>query len=126
EAYPMEVRVIRDQYPQLEVRDFRDSLSGKQILIKGTAGDDYGLSRGEWGYEVYGEGPRPLKTERRPLALHPGLVSPFDYYVDLDELSLESGQKLIFYVEVWDNDGVRGPKSTRSAAMSYHMLDAAQ
>ncbi len=126
EAYPMEVRVIRDQYPQLEVRDFRDSLSGKQILIKGTAGDDYGLSRGEWVYEVYGEGPRPLKTERRPLALHPGLVSPFDYYVDLDELSLESGQKLIFYVEVWDNDGVRGPKSTRSAAMSYHMLDAAQ
>lgn len=126
EAYPMEVRVIRDQHPQLEVRDYRDSLSGRQILIKGTAGDDYGLSRGESVFEIFAEAPEPLRTERRPLNLHSGLVSPFDYYVDLDQFQLEPGQKLIFYVVVWDNDGVNGPKSTRSAAMSYHMLDAHQ
>lgn len=126
ESYPIEVRVIPDQYPQLEAREYRDSLSGKQILVEGTAGDDYGLTRGQFVYEIYGQGEKPVRRETQALPIHQGLVSRFHHYLDLDALDLEKGQKVNFYVEVWDNDGVRGPKSTRSSVMSYHMLDAAQ
>jgi len=39
----------------------------------------------------------------------------------IDSLHLQAGDKLSYYFEVWDNDGVNGRKSTRSASYLFSL-----
>src|SRR5690606_31982776 len=43
----------------------------------------------------------------------------FFYNWRLDSLKLEPGAQLEYYLEVWDNDGVNGRKSTKTSSYSF-------
>lgn len=45
----------------------------------------------------------------------------FYYYFDAQTLNLSLGQTLIYYFEVWDNDGVNGSKSSRTVSMEFKL-----
>lgn len=126
EAYTYQVHVIQDEYPVVQVQEFKDSLTGKQILLTGTAGDDYGISRVLFHYQVTDDKNRQILAKSIPLNIVPGGLTTFQHYFDVQLFQLQPGQKLNYFIEAWDNDGVHGSKATRSEVMTYTMLNMQQ
>ena len=52
DSYHYQVSVIPDQYPVIQLQQIKDTISGKQVLLTGNAGDDYGISRLTFNYEI--------------------------------------------------------------------------
>ena len=50
-----------------------------------------------------------------------GISSRFTYYWSLTDFNVKPGDKLTYYFEVWDNDGIHGSKSSRSNMMIFQM-----
>lgn len=126
DSYRYQVQVIPDQYPVIQLQHYADSVTGKQILLNGTAGDDYGITRVSFNYEVVDDKNHPLSHNSVPLKITPGALTTFQHYFDIGIIPLQPGQKLNYYIEAWDNDGVHGPKSSRSEVMTFQMYDAKQ
>jgi hypothetical protein len=121
-----QVQVIPDQYPVLQVQEARDTVTGKQIFIQGTAGDDYGISRVMFHYDISTESNKLISSKSIPMKINSGALTGFKHYFDVQLLQLLPGQKLTYYIEAWDNDGVHGSKATRSEVMSYQMYNTNQ
>ena len=113
------INTIKDQYPQISVDIIKDSLQENLYFFVGNASDDYALTKLQFVYErVNGEG----------LVINKGVkdltasVSPqidYDYVMDIEEYELEPGDKLNYYFEVFDNDGVHGAKSSKTSVMAH-------
>ncbi|MBS1940468.1 MAG: DUF4175 domain-containing protein [Bacteroidetes bacterium] len=122
---PMRYRVdvVPDLYPTIAVEQKTDSLSPRKLYFKGDIGDDHGFKRLAFHYRFTAGGDSVASDRReatKDIAIQPGSVrqSFFDYE-DLGTLKLMPGDKLEYWFEVWDNDGVNGSKSTRSATLVY-------
>lgn len=112
------VQVIEDQYPQVDIQVVKDSTLSQQILITGTAGDDYLVRQNLFVYQVLDQNQKVIKTGN--VALKSGAqVVQFTHYFDVGTLRLAPGQQVNYFVEVWDNDAVNGSKSRRSQVMSW-------
>lgn len=112
------VQVIEDQYPQVDIQVLKDSTLAQQILITGTAGDDYLVRQNLFVYQVVDQNQKVIKTGN--VALKSGAqVVQFTHYFDVGTLRLSPGQQVNYFVEVWDNDAVNGSKSRRSQVMSW-------
>lgn len=112
------VQVIEDQYPQVDIQVLKDSTLAQQILITGTAGDDYLVRQNLFVYQVVDQNQKVIKTGH--VALKSGAqVVQFTHYFDVGTLRLSPGQQVNYFVEVWDNDAVNGSKSRRSQVMSW-------
>jgi len=120
------VQVIPDQFPVVQVQEFKDTVSGTQVVLNGTVGDDYGVSRVLFHYQVLDKDNKLLSGKSFPIKVANGTASVFQYYFDFATVSLQAGEQLNYYVEVWDNDGVHGSKSSRSEILSYRAFDAKQ
>lgn len=115
------LQVIPDQYPSIDVERFQDSTQRKIMFFAGEASDDYGLSRLNFNYRITG-----INGEQKPLVQVPmkkpeGKDAAFTYTWDLEKLQLAPGDHLMYYFEVFDNDGIQGAKSARTTLMTYNM-----
>lgn len=126
DSFKYSVRVIPDEHPVIQMQEYRDTVSGKQILLTGTAGDDYGVSKVLFHYSLSNAQNQPVANKSITLPISGGSLTSFQYYFDVEPLKLQPGQKLQYYVEAWDNDGVHGAKATRSEVRSFNMYDAEQ
>lgn len=120
------VKVIPDEYPVLQMQEFRDSVSGRQILLTGTAGDDYGVSKVLFHYTITNAQNKDIAKEQKALKITSGALTEFQHYFDIQDLDLQPGQRLSYYIEAWDNDAIFGSKAARSELMEYRMYDAKQ
>src|SRR5258708_2931792 len=112
------ILVIKDQYPQIEVDHLKDSVLFKTIFLGGTISDDYGLTELSLNYQIIKNG----NTGNKKTAITINRDSPqqsFFYQLHIDSLGLHPGDKLNYYLQVWDNDGVNGRKSTQSRAFVF-------
>jgi hypothetical protein len=125
--------VVLDRYPSVYVfspnSDFLVDLDPSMPLELEIA-DDFGFTKMALYYRFTKSGGTsevtpdfkeyPLKIERKTL------LQPLNYLVDLTELGLDEGDELEYYIRVWDNDGVSGPKASTSATFKvvYPTLDA--
>ncbi len=112
------ILVIKDQYPQIEVDHLKDSVLFKTIFLGGTISDDYGLTELSLNYQIIKNG----NTSTKKTAIAINRNSPqqsFFYQWHIDSLGLHPGDKLNYYLQVWDNDGVNGRKSTQSRAFVF-------
>ena len=125
DSYKYQVQVIPDQYPVIQLQQFKDTVSGKQVLLTGTAGDDYGITRVTFNYTISDKS-APVMSRSLPVKITPGVLTTFNQYVDILSMNLQPGQKLSYYIEAWDNDGVHGSKSSRSEVMTYLMYNDKQ
>ncbi len=108
--------VVYDNSPRIEVYQNMDSLEVENVYV-GRISDDYGLSKFRFGYIVNGE-----KTKYRELGLEKGLKNwEFVYEVDWSAWDVNAGDEIVYFFEVWDNDGVNGPKYSRSRNMIYRL-----
>ncbi|MES2479007.1 MAG: hypothetical protein V4561_07965 [Bacteroidota bacterium] len=126
ERFTYRVQIIQDQFPVLQVQEFKDTVSGTQVVLNGTAGDDYGISRILFHYQVLDQSSKLLSSKSMLLKSSSATVSTFQHYFDVASVGLKPGEQLNYYVEAWDNDAVHGSKSSRSEMMSYRAFDARQ
>jgi hypothetical protein len=121
------IEVIKDQHPQIAVNNFRDSVLYQRIVLGGIVTDDYGLSKLQLHFQVKNSARQNIlqRTIPIPIAANQPQQS-FFYTWNLDSVKLKPGEHLEYYLQVWDNDGVNGHKSTRSSVYSFYVPDKDQ
>ncbi|RYU78606.1 DUF4175 family protein [Hymenobacter persicinus] len=120
---PMQYQItaIPDQVPEITVESFADTTSLRYLALGGTVRDDYGLSRLQLHYRVTSKVRPNTDYKARALALQSGPSQSYTYQWDLAPLGMKPGDRLEYFVQVWDNDGVHGPKSARTRAAEFRL-----
>ena len=112
------IDVINDEYPKISAQELKDSLDGNRVFFKGEASDDYGLSSVTFTYKIQKDSGDPITKSIQV----PGIIvksSPFSMSFNLNQLGLELNDKVTYFFTVYDNDGIRGPKATRSRVFQF-------
>ena len=113
------INVTKDQYPQITVDLFQDSLEANIYYFVGNASDDYGLTKLQFVYEHVNESGSVLDRKEEILQSALSRQIDYDHILNLDEIELKPGEKINYYFEVFDNDGINGSKSSKTTIMSH-------
>lgn len=113
------IGVIPDRHPSILAEAIPDSLNPAFMYFLGNASDDYGISRLEFHTRIYNEKNQIRSSLKSALPIKKGPMIDFTHQLNIEKLNLAAGEKLEYFFEVWDNDGVSGAKSTRSAVFTY-------
>lgn len=114
------IQVIPDLYPAISFDEEKDSVSLKQLYFTGEVKDDYGFKKLTFNFsKKKDEGEEDSWNTLEIPVSNQQPIDNFFYTWDLEGLSIQPGDKLTYYFEIWDNDGVNGSKSTRSATKEY-------
>ena len=120
-----QLTAVPDAPPTLTLEAFSDTASLRYLALGGTVRDDYGLTRLvlHYGLRRAGQGPNSaLKMQgSRTLGLPRESSGAYSYTWDLNSLAMRPGDRLEYFVEAWDNDGIHGPKSTRTRAAEFRI-----
>ncbi|SDZ81569.1 DUF4175 family protein [Bizionia paragorgiae] len=107
--------VIKDQYPELSIETKVDSLDLQTLYFYGKASDDYGISKLRLVYyPVDNEVNKEVKSIPIAASNYAEFITAFPNDIDIKE-----GIAYELYFEVFDNDGSRRPKSTKSSVFTY-------
>ena len=114
------INVIKDEHPEIVVNNFKDTVLYERVLLGGMVSDDHGVTQLALNYHVRDENQTELRkaTVRIPVTRNQ-LQQSFYYNWSIDSLDLKPGEQLEYNLQVWDNDGVNGRKSTRSATYTF-------
>jgi len=112
------IDLIKDEYPSITANKREDSLTKNKIYFSGSVSDDYGLSRLVFTYNIEKESGGTISKNISVPGID-GKQSPFSMTFNLDQLGLELKDRVTYFFTVYDNDGVSGPKATRSNVFEY-------
>lgn len=112
------INVIKDQYPEIVVESRQDTLNSQITYFFGRVSDDYGLTKLQL---VYYPSDNDEKKAFDNLDVNKGNFDQF-LYAFPGELELEEGKVYSYYFEVFDNDAIDRPKSTKSTTFSFRKL----
>lgn len=118
ESLNYNIDVIKDTAPKIKVEMAIDSLTPNLSYFSGTAIDDHGLVKVDL---VYYEAGKEETANRVQVAAIKDNYYDF-YYTFPGDLALDAGKPYALYFEVWDNDGLRGGKATRSTVFRTTLL----
>ncbi len=109
------IHVIKDEYPELNLRMEKDSIDNQTLYFWGQVSDDYGLDRFQLVFYPLGE------EENRSLVDLPISKSNFDEFMISfpNRLDLMEGMSYELYFQVFDNDVRHNFKSVKSKVYSY-------
>lgn len=112
------INVIKDSYPEMNVKMERDSLDNQTLYFFGQVSDDYGLSKLQMVYYP-SQNPKDKSYEVMNVS-----KSTFDEFVSAfpNQLNLEEGVDYELYFQVFDNDAIHKYKSAKSSVFSYRKL----
>lgn len=118
------LNVINDKYPTLTLENYQDTTLYNYFVLGGNIADDYGFSNLRVFYNLRRKGD---KTDEKKV-VYKGFGIPFNksttnqtFYFQwyVDSLRLTPGDRIEYYVQVWDNDGINGPKSAKSRMIDF-------
>jgi len=117
------LRVKPDFHPLISVNQKSDSSLFSDLFFTGDVKDDYGFSRLVFHTTITsGDKSTSEKTE---VAINKTAVADqFYHHFSLSSGSLQPGDVLEYFFEVWDNDGVNGPKASRSNPGTFKIPSA--
>jgi hypothetical protein len=114
------IDVVKDEYPKIQVNNFKDSILFKMVVLSGMVSDDYGVNRLSLHYKVQDEQQNELHSRTIPIDVTRGQPrQSFFHPWRLDSMKLRPGDVLSYYLEVWDNDGVNGSKSSKTGRYTF-------
>lgn len=117
------VNVVPDNYPVIAVNEQQDSLSRKIKYFLGDVTDDYGLSRLTFNYRfTEGGDSLPGAKEMKSVVIpvnKSASADEFIYYWDMTQMAINPGDQIEYYFQIWDNDGINGPKSSKSTVKVF-------
>ena len=119
------INVIPDKYPQIQLEQIRDTTLFNYIVLGGNINDDYGLAQFKLYYKPIQENNKNQVYTSMDVAFNKSQSSQSFYYqLPLSDLKLNPGDKVEYYLQVWDNDGVNGSKSTKTPVMTFALPSA--
>ncbi len=107
---------IEDGYPSILTEVHTDTELPSGLFFNGSIKDDYGFSRLEFHYRLTSN-TDTVAIDRGTvgLSVSTDAVEEFFYYsIDVNSYIRNPGDGISYYFEVWDNDGINGPKSAKS------------
>ena len=114
------INVVPDMFPEIEVDEQKDSLAGNRLFFTGLIKDDYGFEKLAFNFiKSTNENGQEELNMTSILFNNSTTQSQFFHSWDISALDLVAGDKIEYYFEVWDNDGVNGSKSTKSEKRIY-------
>ncbi|GAL84435.1 hypothetical protein CHU_3499 [Sporocytophaga myxococcoides] len=111
------INVIPDQFPQISSEEYHDSILYNFISLGGSLNDDYGLTSLRLFYKKTLADSKEKESQFKSInvPIDPKFLSQnFIFNWNIDSLNLKPGESLEYYLQVWDNDGVNGRKSSKS------------
>ena len=109
------IRVVADRKPIIKVVETEDSLSRKIKYFSGSVSDDYGFSKLAFAVRKVGEKPVEYTIIDRPRGKNDNIF----FVWDMRDRELKAGETIEYWMEVWDNDGVNGAKSTKTSTRVF-------
>ena len=106
-----QINVIPDLHPKINISSTVDSSYQHILYYTGRVEDDYGFTNLKFYYKSQKES--NWKSQKITINSKQ-LSNEFYHYLDARELGYNYGDQLEYYFEVKDNDGVNGPKSSKS------------
>ncbi|MBX7242152.1 MAG: hypothetical protein K1X92_10420 [Bacteroidia bacterium] len=128
-----QIQTIQDRFPSIYVNSPNSEYVvdlDPTLPLGLDIGDDYGFSKMILYYRTTKSGGNSAVSpvySSYPLTLNPKtLLQTLNYTLDLTKFGLREGDEMEYYVEVWDNDGISGNKSSKSAIfkVKHPTLDA--
>ncbi|MEP6734353.1 MAG: hypothetical protein ABJA70_02475 [Chryseolinea sp.] len=114
------ISVIKDEFPKVELNNFKDSILYKMVVLSGMLSDDYGINKLALHYSIRDENHKETASHTTGIAVNRNQIQQsFFHPWSLDSLKLSPGSSLEYYMQVWDNDGVNGSKSTKTAVYTF-------
>ncbi|MCC1483455.1 DUF4175 family protein [Winogradskyella immobilis] len=112
------INVVKDAYPELDLKVEKDSIDEQSLYFYGQVNDDYGLSKLNLVYYPVGEEDKKIEESINISN------SNFSEFVSAfpDQLNLKDGVAYELYFEVFDNDALHSYKSVKSSVFSYRKL----
>ncbi len=122
-AKPIQYRieVVKDQFPEINVKQFVDTTLYAFIVFGGSISDDYGLR--ELSLQLKRDDQEGFEKVLIPINRESKEQNIYFQY-DTDTLGLEQGSKVEYFLEVKDNDGINGSKASRSPVYILAIPDA--
>ena len=119
--------MIPDQRPEITLDQFQDTTLYQFLVLGGNVSDDYGLARLALFYR-FESADDPSETSPKYQAYDLPLdrkQNNQSYYHQwkVDTLQLKPGDKIRYYLKVWDNDAINGYKSAKTAAYVFQVPD---
>jgi len=115
------INVIPDKVPVMSLENFQDTTMYNYLVVGGSISDDYGFSQLKLFYSVQRENEKKGSAPKSiPIPFNKTVNTQsfyFQWYVD--SLKLAPGDKIEYFAQVWDNDGVNGAKSARSRSIQF-------
>lgn len=113
------VTCLPDLYPGIQISEIQDSLRASVRYFYGVITDDYGFSALRFNYSLNGS-----TTTVIPVPFSKNMnVQEFYFSFDFAEFAGMDKSDIHYYFEVFDNDNLSGPKSTRSDQQVYQLPD---
>lgn len=118
-----EITVVKDMYPEIFVISQQDSSYQDRIYFKGNIKDDYGFSSLQFVYNKYNADGKKIESEKTlNIPINSSVtIQDFYFYFDPSTFRLNPGEKIEYYFQVSDNDGVNGHKTSKSNVNNFHL-----
>ena len=127
DSIPYTIIANPDAFPIIQVEEKEDSMLNRVNYFVGEINDDYGFSALRFVYRFVksDDSKKVGRGDQLNLPLSKGRNAQQFYHVwNLAELGLAPGDKLEYYFEVFDNDGIHGPKRAISQTKIYEIASA--
>jgi hypothetical protein len=115
------IRVYPDEYPRISIIEPKADLelSGEnEVTVRTRISDDFGFTKMRLAYKLsksrYGMTDKDFRYADIPVKNLDATALEVPYIWGLSDLNLGTEDEVEYYVEVFDNDAVSGPKSARS------------
>lgn len=118
------LNVIKDQYPSISMRQYQDTVMFDYLVFGGNIGDDYGITRLRTRYRIKRKEDKkaPNKFDKIDIPFNARAIDQSFYYqLQTDQFDLKEGDKLEYFVEVYDNDGVNGNKRSKTPLYTFKL-----
>jgi hypothetical protein len=110
------VSCIPDVYPEIAISTQIDSINNMRYYFRGKISDDYGFTNLKFKYYDVSN---PKEEVSINIPINKSLnIQEFFYMMDFSDFN--SGDKIDYYFQVWDND-IRAYKSTKSSIYSFNL-----
>ncbi|MEK6475947.1 DUF4175 family protein [Catalinimonas sp. 4WD22] len=119
--------VIPDQHPKISLEQFQDTTMYQFLVLGGNVSDDYGLTQLALYYK-FEKADEPDRAESNYQRINLGLDNRQNnqsYYHQwrIDSFNLQPGDKIRYFLQVWDNDAVNGYKASKTSSYVFSIPD---
>ena len=121
EAIKYSIEVIPDEFPKINLDQFKDTVLYRYLIFGGNISDDYGISDLSIFYRKKNSDQAQDFNQIKLGVDRAKNSQSFYYHWKLEDFNLQHGESVEYFLQVKDNDGINGSKSTKTPVFSFEV-----